>query len=100
VSEFTVELGWWLGRAEDLRAHGAAAIPADVAHLVEGLRDLFRQLGGLALEAARAGDEVWTWQPAEDCRGSCRTGLALVRGNEIVGYWLLRDLSRPTRPPS
>ena len=87
MSRFTVQLVWQLGRAEDLRARGAAAIPVEVAELDNRLPELFRQLGGLALAAAQDGDEVWSWQPAEDCQGSCRTGLALLRGNKIVGYW-------------
>ena len=87
MSEFTVQLFWRLGRAEDLRAGGAAAIRADLGPWRAGLSDLFREFGSLALAGAQDGDEVWSWSPAEWCLEGCGIGLALVRGNEIVGDW-------------
>jgi len=94
MSWLTVELISCLGRAEDLRAHGAAAIPASLGPERRGLADLFRKLGGLALEAAEDGDEVWSWHPAEHCLDGVGIGLALVRGNEIVGDWTPGDIKR------
>jgi uncharacterized protein (TIGR02996 family) len=92
VSRWTVELMSRLGRAEDLRARGLADIPPDMGPLTIGLRDLFRLLGGLALEVAEDGDEVWSWHPAEHCLDGGAIGLALVRGNKIVGDWTPQDL--------
>ena len=95
---YTVELIWYLGRAGDLRAHGAAAIRADlVGPQIAELRDLFGRLGGLALEGAEDGDEVWSWHPAEHCLETAGIGLALVRGQEIVGSWSPHDLYRRTK---
>ena len=83
----TVQLLWRLGRVEDLRAYGVAAIDPDDDSVFGGLRDSFRRLGERALESAQDGDEVWTWQPAEDCLWSVRIGLALVRGEQVVETW-------------
>ena len=87
MSEITVELIWCLGRAKDLRAHGEAAIPTHLDSFFGDHRDLFRRLGGVALQAAEDGDEVWSWHPAENCLDEGAIGLALVRGNDVVGYW-------------
>ena len=85
MSEVTIQLMWRLARTEELRTRGSAAIEDWWG--TEAARALFDRLAGEILALMQPGDELWSWQPAEDWIPSGRAGLAVLRGDEVIRAW-------------